>query len=171
MNAGAKLLHSTVLVGLLAAFLATEGTARAACVNDIDCPDTACGGQVCSYAGATPTCVPAGTGQKGMDGWCTAANGDNDCKCKALGAKCETVYCTFTKPSDAPASGAGGTTGSAGSSAGGSTGTAGSGTDGGTKPASSSSGCSVASSTSGSLGALVGLALVAGRLVRRRRRA
>ncbi|HVR01930.1 MAG TPA: MYXO-CTERM sorting domain-containing protein [Polyangia bacterium] len=104
-------------------------------------------------------CKPAGGANKG---WCTT---DTDCKCHAMGATCSANYCTFTTP---PASGS---AGAAGSGAGGSTGTAGSGTDGGTMPASSSSGCSVASSTSGGFGALVGLALVAGRLVRRRRRA
>jgi MYXO-CTERM domain-containing protein len=170
MNAGAKLLHSLVIAGVL--LLAGAGAARAAsnpatCTNDVDCVATpACGGDVCDY-NAAMTCKPAGTAAKGSDGWCTV---DTDCKCMGQGAKCTAPYCTFTKASDAPASGAAGSTGTAGSGAGGTTGAAGSGTDGGTKPA-SSSGCSVASSTSGGFGALVGLALVVGRLVRRRRRA
>ena len=41
-----------------------------ACLNDIDCPDPACGGQVCDYSKGA-ICVPAGAAKKGMDGWCT----------------------------------------------------------------------------------------------------
>jgi hypothetical protein len=46
------------------------------------------------------TCNPAGTSPKSMDGWCTS---DANCKCLGLGAKCVGVYCSFTKPTDAPA--------------------------------------------------------------------
>ena len=47
-----------------------------------------------------------------MDGWCTQ---DSDCKCASLGAKCDQslVFCTFTKPSDAPGAGNGGHGGAA----------------------------------------------------------
>jgi MYXO-CTERM domain-containing protein len=186
MNAGAKMLRSLLLAGIVTTVVAFASPARAGCVNDVDCPDTACGGQVCDYSSGTPTCMPAGTGSKGSDGWCTMANGDSDCKCKALGAKCSGLYCTFTRPSDAPASGtAGASGGTAGAgtagagTAGASGGTAGTSGTAGKAPAPSSGGCSVASSgassgassTSGGFAALVGLALVAGRLVRRRRRA
>jgi hypothetical protein len=180
MNAGANLLRCLMLTGILVA--AGAGVARAGtdldpCANDIDCAATpTCGGSVCDYPSGMH-CKPAGTGTKGMDGWCTH---DSDCKCFAEGARCNSnlFYCSFTKASDAPASGAGGTTGTGGTSGtagasgtAGTTGAAGSATDGGTKPSSSSGGCAVAGSTSGGLASLVGLALVVGRLVRRRRRA
>jgi MYXO-CTERM domain-containing protein len=192
MNAGNKMLRPLLLAGILLA--ASAGVARAAanptmCANDIDCIATpSCGGDVCDY-GAGETCQPAGGASKGHDGWCDPTHGDDDCKCKALGAKCVGVYCTFTKPSDAPSGGAGttgtagaGTTGAAGAGTAGTpgtagtTGTAGASTTGaagtGASSSSSSGGCSVTStSTSGGLAALVGLALVAGRIVRRRRRA
>jgi hypothetical protein len=84
----------------------------ATCVNDIDCIATpACGGDVCTYAGSQ-TCTPAGTGDKGSDGWCTQ---DSDCKCFAEGARCpDHIFCTFTKPGDAPGAGAGGKGGGSG---------------------------------------------------------
>lgn len=143
------------------------------CTNDIDCVATpACGGDVCDWGTSPPKCKAAGSQPKGDDGWCAV---DADCKCKGLGAKCSAPYCTFTKPSDAPATGGAGTTGAAGtgSGAGGTTGAAGTGTTGaaGTSTSGGSSGgCAVASSSTGGLGLLVGLALVAGRVVRRRRR-
>jgi MYXO-CTERM domain-containing protein len=179
MNAGAKMLRSLMLVGILAGVVAAEGSARA-CTNDIDCPgNAACGGDVCDYSTGTPTCKPAGGAAKGQDGWCAAAT---DCKCMAQGAVCNAPYCSFTTPQASGTAGAsGGTAGtagtagsggstSAGGSGGSSTGTAGTGGAGPTK-SSSSGGCSVASSTSGGFAALLGLALVAGGLARRRRRA
>jgi hypothetical protein len=193
MNARNKMLRSLMLAGLVAGVLFASGAARAAtnpasCVNDIDCVATPeCGGDVCTYTGANPmTCVAAGGSPKGSDGWCDSTHGDNDCKCKALGAKCTGIYCSFTKPSQAPATGAAGsgggagatgaagsatgaagsTTGAAGSTTGaaGATGAAGTGTSGG----GSSGGCAVAASSGGFAAVgLLGLALV---VARRRRR-
>ena len=120
------------ILAAMGCFLAASGSARAtSCLNDVDCPNSACGGEVCDfYSDPTLTCKPAGTQPKGMDGWCSS---DSDCKCAALGATCTiSSSCSFTKPSDAP-SGGGGNGGAAGSSgAGGSsaTGTGGSGTGG-----------------------------------------
>jgi len=186
MNAGAKMFRSLMLAGVLV--LVGAGAAHAAanpatCINDVDCIATpTCGGDVCDYNAGT-ICNPAGGATKGHDGWCDPSHGDADCKCKALGAKCVGVYCTFTKPSDAPASGAAGASGGTAGAGTAGAGTAGAGTAGasggtagasgtaGKAPAPSSGGCSVASSTSGGFAALVGVALIAGRLVRRRRRA
>src|SRR3954453_11471165 len=109
MKAASKLLRPLILAGFLLGALA--GTANAGCVNDDDCPGTACGTQVCDYSTGTPTCVAAGKGAKGEDGWGTK---DANCKCKALGATCGGLYCPFTRPADAPGSGAGGTSGGAG---------------------------------------------------------
>ena len=180
MNAGAKMFRSLMLAGILIA--AATSVARAAgvdkdpCVNDIDCAATPqCGGEVCDFIG-TQKCIAA-TGAP-QTGWCTVST---DCKCMAQGAVCNAPYCSFTTPQasgtagasggtagTAGAAGSGGST-SAGGSGGSSTGTAGA---GGTAPKSSSSGgCSIASSTSGGFATLLGLALVAGGLVRRRRRA
>ncbi len=87
------------------------------CFNDTDCGGPQCGGDVCNWNIQSPyatvdkpyTCNPAGTAPKGMDGWCTS---DENCKCRELGAKCVGVYCSFTKPSDAPGGGGGGAGGS-----------------------------------------------------------
>ncbi|MEO8215158.1 MAG: MYXO-CTERM sorting domain-containing protein, partial [Myxococcales bacterium] len=150
-------------------------TASALCgtsYNDIDCPNPACGGDVCQWPAVT--CVTAGTDAKGLDGWCMM---DSDCKCKAQGATCNlsNYHCTFTKPSDAPGGGAtggasgstGGASGTGGAAAG--TGGASTGNDGGTKPASGDSGgCSVGGAASSTgLGAMLGLAAL---LISRRRR-
>ena len=179
MNAGAKMLRSLMLAGILISTAA--GVARAAgtdttpCVNDTDCGATpGCGGKVCDFFG-TKTCITAMGG--GQEGWCTM---DSGCKCQSEGATCAAGYCSFTLPKDAGTStGAAGTTAAGGSggttAAGGSGGTTAAGGAGGTAPKSSSSGgCSVASSnassTSGGFAAIFGLALVAGGLVRRRRR-
>ena len=114
------------LVGSMALFVAPAAFAAGeACTNDIDCPGNgaACGGDVCNWSlglNATPVgdkmhiCGPAGAGAKGSDGWCTTTD---DCKCKAQGATCMVVYCSFTKASDATG---GGGTGAGGSPAGGS---------------------------------------------------
>jgi pilus assembly protein FimV len=182
MNAGAKMLRSLMLAGILisaAAGVARAGTDKSPCVNDTDCGATPqCGGDVCNFS--TGICEPATASGSGQEGWCTAGDpnaGADDCKCKAQGAKCSGFYCTFTVPpaggGTAGASGTAGTTGTAGTSGtAGATGTAGASTaDGGTKSSSSSGGCSVAPSTSGGFAAFLGLALVAGGLVRRRRRA
>lgn len=156
MKRHAIAIRCSVLAGLVC--MLTSGGARAqSCVNDVDCPDAACGGQVCDYSTGTPTCKPAGGQPKGTDGWCTQ---DSDCKCASLGAKCDQslVFCTFTKPSDAPGAGngghGGGSAGAAGATgAGGAQGTGGSaqGTGGvgaaghaGSSDGGSSGGCSIA---------------------------
>jgi hypothetical protein len=72
------------------------------CFNDTDCPGSACGGDVCNWAkfAANPVgektfyCQPAGLAAPGTDGWCTT---DANCKCRAQGAKCLGVYCSFTQ--------------------------------------------------------------------------
>ena len=74
----------------------------AACYNDTDCPDPACGGQVCNWTKQAQHpdgtklfyCNAAGTQPDGKDGWCTT---DADCKCRGLGAHCAAPYCTFTR--------------------------------------------------------------------------
>jgi hypothetical protein len=137
----------------------------ATCENDIDCMATPqCGGDVCNF-GVTPhVCAPAGTGSKGMDGWCTT---DSDCKCKAQGATCKIVYCSFTKASDAPA-GTGGAAGGTGGSSGGSGGKSG-GSDAGTS-SSSSGGCAVAGHSTTEMSTIAGLGLLAIAVLRRARR-
>jgi hypothetical protein len=184
MNAIVKLSRSLLLGALLAGALGFVTTGRAhaaACTNDIDCKanGSTCGSDVCDW-NMGMTCQPAGGKKAGADGWCAT---DTDCKCFAQGARCTAPYCTFTKASDAPAgsggtTGHGGSTGAGGSASGGTTGAAGSASGGstgtgGSATTSSGGGCAVASSSSsaGLAGSLVGLALVVGRLVRRRRRA
>jgi MYXO-CTERM domain-containing protein len=174
----ATLLGSAALLAAPAAFAAGEP-----CFNDTDCAGggMVCGGDVCNWnmLHAAPvgdmkyTCNPAGTDAKGMDGWCTSTNGNDNCKCKDLGAKCSGVHCTFTKPDQAPpgagmagSTGAGGGSGTAGSSTGGSS-AAGS----AAKPAADEGGCSVSvpGNTAGgalALASLVGLGLA---FARRRR--
>jgi hypothetical protein len=165
----------------LAFMAARRVDAAQSCTNDIDCPEPACGGQVCDWLTKMMTCQPAGAPgtTPGVDGWCTS---DSDCKCKSLGATCKTSFCTFTVPPGGGTGGAigstGGATGTGGASAGtggASTGTGGAstGTDAGTKPSASSGsgGCSLGGTpaTSG-VAALVALAgLMAFR--RRQRRA
>ncbi len=81
MNAGAKMLRSLMLAGILIA--AVSSVARAAtnptqCKNDIDCIATpSCGGDVCDYTTDPPTCQPPNASNQGSDGWCTH---DSDCK-------------------------------------------------------------------------------------------
>jgi hypothetical protein len=77
------------------------------CFNDSDCPDAACGGEVCNWNMLNPNpvaekvfvCTHPGIGPQGQEGWCTT---HTDCKCRGLGAKCVGVYCSFTQPEDAP---------------------------------------------------------------------
>jgi MYXO-CTERM domain-containing protein len=147
------------------------------CINDIDCPGAECGGAVCNWdkpQGDRFTCNPAGSQPKGEDGWCSS---NSDCKCASLGATCATApYCTFTKPSEAPAgggSGAGGSASTAGTTAmAGTTSTAGM-AGGATKPPAEeeSGGCSVASpaSTGGGIALTLGLLGVGAAFARRRR--
>ena len=128
----ATLVGSVALLVAPAAFAVGEQ-----CFNDTDCPNPACGGDVCNWGMPHPmammddpkpyTCVAAGsTGKpKGSEGWCSNMMTHEHCKCKDLGAKCVSVYCTFTKPSDAPAGGGMSTGGSGTATAGAATGGAG----------------------------------------------
>jgi hypothetical protein len=130
-----------VVLWLLASAAAARPIVYQGCFNDTDCGGPECGGAVCDWTQPVPnpvdpekpyTCVPAGTGPKGQEGWCTSTNGDANCKCRDLGAKCVGVYCTFTRPQDAPTAGgtasvAGTTSVGGGSSVGGAPSKAGSG--------------------------------------------
>jgi len=104
---GAALLTVT---GLLLCASSTQAVVAlpASCFNDTDCPNQACGGEVCNWNLISPNpsdpnkpyvCNPAGSAPKGTDGWCTT---DENCKCLGQGAKCIAPYCSFTKASDAP---------------------------------------------------------------------
>jgi MYXO-CTERM domain-containing protein len=174
----ATLVGSVALLVAPAAFAVGEP-----CFNDTDCPNPACGGDVCdwnqmnpAFPAATPyTCIAAGSSgkPKGQEGWCTSTNGDANCKCAGVGAKCVGVYCTFTQAKDAPAgssgSGAGGGSGTAGSTATAGTGTAGT----AAKPApADEGGCSVSVPGGSNTGVAVGLGLLGlGLALARRRRA
>jgi hypothetical protein len=96
----------------LALLLAFPTPALAAtCITDMDCPTTACGGQVCQWLSTTDhECQDAGSKSHGSDGWCNTVA---DCKCQSVGAKCNAQFsCSFTLPADAPpAGGAGGMSG------------------------------------------------------------
>jgi MYXO-CTERM domain-containing protein len=142
-----------IVIALVAsgALLASRPAAAQACVNDIDCPEPACGGQVCDW-NMGMTCQPAGRMPAGSDGWCTTTD---DCKCKGMGAVCTNLFCSFTKPP----TGSGGSTGSGGTTGAG-------GTSGGTP--SDGGGCSVVGSPGPAPAALL-LGLVVA-LVRRRRK-
>jgi len=97
---------------VLAALLFGARGAVAACASDMDCPGTACGGQVCDWTTGTPACVPAGSKwPQGVDGECATTA---DCKCAAEGAVCFSPFCSFTLPPDGGAAGAAGTTGGTG---------------------------------------------------------
>jgi len=161
--------------------LAGAREASAACVNDIECPNPACGGEVCDWADGSLTCKPAGQREQGKtDGWCTV---DSDCKCASMGATCNAMLrCTFTTPKTSGTGGASGTAsgGASGTASGGASGTASGGASGtatggasGPKDSGGSSGCAVAGSPATGLGgALVGIALlglVRGARARRRR--
>lgn len=67
------------------------------CDHDTQCPNAACGGQVCRWTNTSQSCVAAGTDPQGTDGWC---NNDDECKCKGEGATCNltTLHCTATLP-------------------------------------------------------------------------
>ncbi|HEX7680001.1 MAG TPA: hypothetical protein VF713_17865, partial [Thermoanaerobaculia bacterium] len=127
MTRRATAIRCSFLATLLCLLAAGRAHAQS-CVNDIDCPTSACGGQVCDfYTTPTQTCKPAGTQPAGMDGWCTSTA---DCKCASLGAVCtSSLSCSFTKPPSGGGGmgGASGSTGAAGSSA---SGTAGAGAGG-----------------------------------------
>ena len=130
-----KMMLLTGLVCLFAAGTAAAQANPANCTNDIQCVATpTCGGEVCDWSDASNhVCKAAGSAAKGSDGWCTTTD---DCKCKDLSATCVGVYCSFTRPCDAPDAGGcptGGTSGGSG--------------DGG--------GCSVATAPSGGVATLL----------------
>jgi MYXO-CTERM domain-containing protein len=169
------MIRPLVLAVTLVGLVSVSRPAAAACTNDIDCPGTACGSDTCDWD-KNMTCQPAGGTNKG---WCAH---DTDCKCMGMGATCVVPYCTFTTPKSgsggagggaggAAGAGTAGTTGSGGHA--GTTGAAGTGTTGtagtGTTTGGGGGGCAIAGSGSSGL-ALLGLALFAGGLARRRRR-
>ena len=160
------------VIGLFAVALFAPQVARAACVNDTDCPDAQCGGQICDWSKLpqTPqTCTPAGTQPQGTDGWCTT---DADCKCKTEGATCLNSQCTRTLPMSAGNGGATGTAGTGSSAAGSSAaGSSAAGASSTTDSSSGSSGCSFAGGAPrGSLGLAFGAACALGMLGARRRK-
>jgi hypothetical protein len=160
-------IHWTLLLALFGVLTAGRAYAQTPCANDLDCPDTACGGQVCTHSSGGTQCSPAGEqAPLGGDGWCGNSAGvadDNNCKCKAQGATCAGFNCTFTLPADAPtgAGGRGGATGTGGGAAG-TTGGASAGTGGG------GGGCSIAGAPS--FGGATGVALMLAAMIRRRAR-
>ena len=166
----ATLFGSVALLVAPAAFAAGEP-----CFNDTDCPGggAVCGGDVCNWSVAHPdaatntampyTCNPAGTQPKGSDGWCSNTTTHEHCKCKAEGAKCTGIYCSFTKASDAPpmtgGTGGGGTGAGGMATAGtGGTGMAGTGTTAAPPP--EEGGCSVSAAGRTSTGVALGLGLL-----------
>ncbi len=115
-------LRSSYVVGSFLFASAFASAQTMSCVNDDDCPEPQCGGQVCDWNKGL-LCYPAGQDPAGKDGWCSTTE---DCKCKGLGAVCVGVYCTFTRPQDAPASGgAAATSGGAAATSGGAAATSG----------------------------------------------
>ena len=167
MSARATVVRWSVLAGL--AGLLVAGRAYAAptpCKVDLDCPNAACGGEVCVHSSGLSMCVPANTsGASGTnDGWCASADGgvevDSNCKCAAMGATCEGFFCSFTVPQGG---GTGGSTGAGGAG----TGTGGSGAGTGGTGGGGDGGCSIAGAPSlAGAGAVV--ALLAAALRRRR---
>ena len=160
----------TVLVALAGVLAAGRASAQQTCTTDADCPNDACGGEVCTKSSGLAYCYPADThGASGVnDGWCADAAGnpsDANCKCRGMGATCNGFYCTFTIPAGGTGgSGAGGTTGTGGG------GSAGSGGSGGGSSAGGGGGCSVAGAPSlaGGVGICIALAaLIRGRARRR----
>jgi len=147
----ATALKCLAIAGVLSIVMVSSPAKATSCVNDIDCPDPACGGQVCDYTKGL-TCQPAGGAPKGSDGWCTT---DSDCKCLGMGATCVGVYCSFTTP---PASGSGGTNGGSG----GATATGGSSASGGASATGGSSASGGASASGGTTGASGGTTVPAG---------
>jgi hypothetical protein len=188
---GARSIKSAAV--LFAALLCLAGARNAqaqtpGCMVDTDCPNSACGGDVCTHTTSGGfACNPANTqAGKGFDGWCADADGvahDEICKCKGLGATCASFFCTFTVPVDAPMAGTGGSSaggaagggaaGAAGSSAGGRGGTTGgaagtTGGSGGRAGGGDGGGCNVSGAASAT-GDVVGFLLLVAASVRRRR--
>lgn len=153
------------------------------CYNDDDCPNPACGGDVCNWGKMSPNpvgmktfyCQAAGKEVKGMDGWCTTTD---NCKCKGSGATCVGVHCSTTVGTAAGGTAAGGSAGTAGSASGsgGAPGAAGTTSAAGTatKPAAKDDGGGCSLAVPGSSNTNVALALGAlglGLAFARRRRA
>jgi hypothetical protein len=169
VSAGVATVRWSVLAVLVGLLVAGNAQAQTTCTTDKDCPNTACGGQVCLHSSGSFTCVDANTqGPSGAgDGWCADSSGnavDSNCKCAPQGATCLGLFCTFTVPGAGGATGTGGSTGTAGATgtgSGGSTGSAG--TSGGSG---GGSGCSVGGGPSFGSAAVVALFAVA--LMRRR---
>jgi hypothetical protein len=174
MSARAAAVRWSVLAGVAGLLIA--GRAYAAptpCSVDIDCPNAACGGEVCVHSSGLSMCVPANTsGASGTnDGWCASSGGaevNSNCKCASMGATCAGFFCTFTiPPGGGTGGGGGGSTGTGGTG----TGTGGSGTGTAGTGGGGDGGCSIAGApTFGGAGAGAGLALLAAALRRRRAR-
>ncbi len=168
MKIRAARLGLPLLAGLFVMLAAGRADAQTPCETDMDCPNAACGGDVCVTNSGGKICQAADpNASPGTDGWCALPGGaadDTKCKCRAQGATCTGFACTFTTPPDGGATGAGGTGGGGGSGTGGS-GTAGTsaGTGGG-----GGGGCSVAGARS--FGGVAGLGLMLAALIRRRAR-
>jgi hypothetical protein len=151
-----------VLAALVTVLAAERAEAQQqTCTNDSDCPNAACGGEVCIKSSGLAFCYPANTqGASGTnDGWCADATGnpvDANCKCRGMGATCNGLYCTFTVPPGGTG-GTGGSTGTGGSGAGG--------TSGG-----GDSGCSVAGAPALGGVAVAGIGLMLAALVMGRAR-
>jgi len=165
------MIRCSVLFGLVSLFAAGRAQAQNACTTDTDCPNAACGGDVCTHSSGVFTCNAANTqGRSGFgDGWCADAAGnadDSKCKCRGMGAFCDGLFCSFTvPPTGTGGSGAGGSTGTGGSGGSGG-GTAGS--SGGTGTGGGDSGCSVGGAPA--LGGSAGLVLLLAALIRGSRR-
>ena len=166
MSARAIVVRWSVLAGLASLLLfAGRAQAQTTCQVDTDCPNAACGGEVCVHSSGLSMCVAADTsGASGIsDGWCANAAGaevNSNCKCASMGATCAGFFCTFTIP---PGGGTGGTTGTGGTG----TGTGGSGTGTAGTGGGGDGGCSIAGAPS-LAGAGAGLAFLAAALRRRR---
>src|SRR5688500_5071807 len=102
MKASLRISLATLVGSVALSIAPTAFAVGEMCYNDTDCPNPACGGDVCDWGSKHPmgtemlpyTCVAAGTDPKGQDGWCSNTMTHEHCKCKDLGAKCTTVYCS-----------------------------------------------------------------------------
>ena len=163
-----------MLAGLFVMLAAGRADAQTPCTTDMDCPNAACGGEVCVTNSGGKACQAADpNASPGTDGWCALPGGaadDTKCKCHAQGATCNGFSCTFTVPPDGGATGTGGTGGSGtGGSGTGGSGTGGSGTAGTSAGTGGGGGggCSAAGASSLGAGA-AGLALMLAAMIRGR---
>ena len=92
MKIRAARLGLTLLAGLFVLLAAGRADAQTACETDMDCPNAACGGEVCVTNSGGKACQAADpNASPGTDGWCALPNGtadDSKCKCRAQGATC-----------------------------------------------------------------------------------